>query len=531
MAKIVDPSASYMPLPKGILRGNPTPVDKTLVWSSEADLKAYAENVSETALSYVGQIVSLVSGGRASAYVIKDVSGNIEKLPFQSEVSGSIGPISGDIDSLKTSVSSLSGSIETLAGSMVEMDTSLRSAITSAASSAYNNAVVDAGTNVQSYLTNTYTPFVEGLISGETARATSAESQKIDKASIVASLTDSATNDQVPGAKATYQFVNSTITSLAAYYLTKNAAGDAFATKAELTAAIASKTFYNGGAKVTPKKNDYTIVQADESHSSGSSPTTRYIFDGTNWVFQYIVNNTTFTAAQLAAINSTITEEKLGTITGTIQTLGTNVSTLSSTVGTLDTGTLKTSGNQTASGTKTFSNSIIAGRVEITGTVDVSAGTADGSVPFVIGPKTGQHIAMDGNEIMSKSTGTAVGQLYLNNEGGLVNVGIEGSDDGSTGLKTKALWLGNVTSGLLMADSSGKVYKQTSSAGLVYDNKGTISYKGIGSSSDQVAAGNHTHSNYATTSTTATLSGYITSLQQQINALSGIYLNRFFAAD
>ena len=101
-------------------------------------------------------------------------------------------------------------------------------------------------------------------------------------------------------------FVNSSINALAAYYITKNAAGDPFATKAELNAAT---TFYSGGVVRVPTTNDYCIVLADESKqsSTGVDPTTRYTYQGNQWEYQYTINDTPLTAAQLAALNSGIT--------------------------------------------------------------------------------------------------------------------------------------------------------------------------------------------------------------------------------
>ena len=107
-------------------------------------------------------------------------------------------------------------------------------------------------------------------------------------------------------AKSVAEFVNSSINNLAAYYLTYNAQGDAFPTKAALDAAT---TFYNGGVERSPTKNDYLIVLADEEHTTalGVNPTTRYVYDGAQWAFQYVVNNTSLTQAQVDAINSGIT--------------------------------------------------------------------------------------------------------------------------------------------------------------------------------------------------------------------------------
>lgn len=102
-------------------------------------------------------------------------------------------------------------------------------------------------------------------------------------------------------------FVNSSINASAAFYITSNASGDAFATKAALLAG----PYYNGGALRTPTKNDYAIVLADESKGNA---TTRYSFDGSVWAYQYKVNDTPLTAAQLAALNSGINAEKVAEI-------------------------------------------------------------------------------------------------------------------------------------------------------------------------------------------------------------------------
>ena len=119
-----------------------------------------------------------------------------------------------------------------------------------------------------------------------------------------------AINDKIPAqATANNQladkdFVNSSINNLAAYYITKNAARDPFATKAELDNAL---EYYSGGVVRQPTTNDYCIVIADESHKdavTGVSPTTRYRYNNGGWEFQYVVNNSPFTAAQWAALNS-----------------------------------------------------------------------------------------------------------------------------------------------------------------------------------------------------------------------------------
>lgn len=116
-------------------------------------------------------------------------------------------------------------------------------------------------------------------------------------------------------------FVNNAINSVTAYYITKNAVGDPFATKAELNNAT---TFYSGGEVRTPTRNDYCIVLKDESKrdaTTGEDPTTRYIYNS-GWEYQYTVNTTGFTQAQWDAVNSGITT----TLVGNIQTNNAKVS-------------------------------------------------------------------------------------------------------------------------------------------------------------------------------------------------------------
>lgn len=110
----------------------------------------------------------------------------------------------------------------------------------------------------------------------------------------------------------TEEFVNSSINNMAAFYIEYNAQGDAWPTRASL---LSATTFYNAGQTRIPTTNDYATVLADESQPKGADgkyPTTRYSYQGGTypngqWGFQYVVNNTSLTQAQLNAINSGIT--------------------------------------------------------------------------------------------------------------------------------------------------------------------------------------------------------------------------------
>lgn len=139
------------------------------------------------------------------------------------------------------------------------------------------------------------------------------ENTLLNTSSKVTALNSSVTNDQYPSAKAVYDFVTSSVNANAAYYITKTASGDPFATKAELDAAT---TFYSGGVVRVPGRNDYCIVETDETHSGNSC---RYIYQNNQWEFQYNYEKQ-FTAAQMNAINSGITAAKISTYEEVIQT-------------------------------------------------------------------------------------------------------------------------------------------------------------------------------------------------------------------
>ena len=120
----------------------------------------------------------------------------------------------------------------------------------------------------------------------------------------------SAINGKIPSAAtcsnqlADKDYVNDSINSVSAYYITKNAQGDQFATYAELAAAT---TFYSWWTTRTPTRNDYAIVLDDENHDHA---TTRYIYNS-GWEYQYTVNETALTTAQVNALNSWITSAKV----------------------------------------------------------------------------------------------------------------------------------------------------------------------------------------------------------------------------
>lgn len=103
---------------------------------------------------------------------------------------------------------------------------------------------------------------------------------------------------------------------IASSYITSDIEGNPFPTKASL---LNAEAWYDNGQNVLPKKNDYVIVIADETHPTGTGDpqTTKYVCVGVTsnnkpvWNYQYIINNGNFIPEQQAAINSGITAEKV----------------------------------------------------------------------------------------------------------------------------------------------------------------------------------------------------------------------------
>lgn len=108
-------------------------------------------------------------------------------------------------------------------------------------------------------------------------------------------------------------FVNSSIaTATATFRGTYNLVTDLGLTTSATHAQIATAL---GNEVSTADNNDYTFVQvpADDSTPTVIARVERYKFDGTDWSYEYELNNSGFTAAQWAAINSGITAETWAT--------------------------------------------------------------------------------------------------------------------------------------------------------------------------------------------------------------------------
>lgn len=188
-------------------------------------------------------------------------------------------------------------------------------------------------------------------------------------------------------------FVNSSINSITAFYITKNANGDQFSTKAELDAAT---VFYSGGEVRVPTRNDYCVVLADETKTdatTGENPTTRYIYNN-GWEYQYTVNKTSLTAQQLAAINSGITSA----LVGQISTNQTNISGIKDGTS-IDSFSDVESALSDKVGFTDYASTSKAGAIKTGNGLNVSSGTAIG-----VSRTYAQYSSDSNNYIMSKGT-------------------------------------------------------------------------------------------------------------------------------
>lgn len=184
---------------------------------------------------------------------------------------------------LSDAISGFQGSLDTEKADREDADLTLNASI-QAEKTARTNADTELQTNINAE---------------KEARISSDEALETNINTIKEKIPNTATAENQLADKA---FVNSSINAIAAYYVTSNSDGDAFPTKARLE----SGPYYFNGIQRTPTLNDYAIVIKDETKDGKS---TRYTYTGNQWAYQYTLNDTAFTEAQVKALNSTITKE------------------------------------------------------------------------------------------------------------------------------------------------------------------------------------------------------------------------------
>lgn len=177
----------------------------------------------------------------------------------------------------------------------------------------------------------------------------------------------------------------------------------------------------------TLTNNDYAFVSTTDA--SGNTIYKRYKYNGSTWVFEYDLNNSSFTAAQFAALNSGATSTNIGQITTNASdisdlqaqagnaTLTTTAQTLSGAINELD-ATIPTVNNSTISFTQ--------------------GGVSKGS--FNLNQSTDTTIELDAGGGSDGLQNTATGENSLTIKGtpatnfNVVNIGVNSLVDDSSGV-------------------------------------------------------------------------------------------------
>ena len=159
-------------------------------------------------------------------------------------------------------------------------------------------------------LDNIYTKSeVDGLISDEEERAKAAEKANADDIDDIEALIPAQATPQ--NQLADKQYVDDGISTASATYrgaynLVSDLELTVAATEQQIAAALATKMT---ALSITPDNNDYCYVQVPTSDATPTqiARVDRYKYNGAAWGFEYSLNNSGFTAAQWAALNSGIT--------------------------------------------------------------------------------------------------------------------------------------------------------------------------------------------------------------------------------
>lgn len=113
------------------------------------------------------------------------------------------------------------------------------------------------------------------------------------------------TSDNAVKSSGIYDYVNSSISTNTAYFR------GTFNSVTELNAYAGDKTL-----------NDYAFVRTTDS--AGNTLYNRYKWNNTSWVFEYALNNSSFTANQWSTINSGLTSADKITVDSTLSSTSTN---------------------------------------------------------------------------------------------------------------------------------------------------------------------------------------------------------------
>ena len=154
---------------------------------------------------------------------------------------------------------------------------------------------------------------LQGEIDAEEIRAKAAEKKNADDIDVIESKIPAAASDQ--NKLADVDFVNQSIATATAHFQGSfNLVSDLHlttdATESDIANALAN-------AIIGADNNDYCFIQVPTADATPTqiARVDRYKFNGSAWVFEYSLNNSGFTAAQWAALNSGITSGLVSKLT------------------------------------------------------------------------------------------------------------------------------------------------------------------------------------------------------------------------
>lgn len=174
---------------------------------------------------------------------------------------------------------------------------------------------VDSGIN--STKVGTYDTHVADTTIHVTSTEKTNWNAKEDASNKKQSIDDSSTTD-FPSSKAVADFVNSSVATATARFLgsfTLTDLGLTYgATNAQIATALDNHAWPSG---TTPTNNDYVYVEIQDPQTTAiDDEVRRFKFNGTVWAYEYTLNNSSFTAAEKAAIDSGITSSLVTTYSG-----------------------------------------------------------------------------------------------------------------------------------------------------------------------------------------------------------------------
>lgn len=196
-----------------------------------------------------------------------------------------------------------------------------------------NSVKVNETTDVQTNTKNVDISVNTGIIAtkGEVSGLESLINHKLDSKEDVSNkiqvVNDSSTTEY-PSSKAVADFVNSSVATNTATFLGNFSLEDLGltypATEVQIASALNSHTWPTG----YPTNNDYVYVEISNPQSSIYDKVQRYKYRGSvaSWGYEYTLNNSSFTAEEMAAIDSGITSQDVTNLRVDHTTLESHVS-------------------------------------------------------------------------------------------------------------------------------------------------------------------------------------------------------------